>query len=308
MIPLLKNLVRISLSILCLAAHANSADFQVDMYVRSGDFNAEIAPANPNRIRSESSQITYIDNNSWVAFQNFDFGAGATYFWIEGASPNAGGTIELRTGSESGPLFGSVRVTNTGGFEAYQQFGTALTPSITGVSNLYLKFVGGGGYLFNTRSFQFQSIAPGLKQFGSSFSAGNFDAESAPGGAPIIANEGRIESIANGSWVAYTGFNFGAEANLFSIEGATPGKGGHGRSQNRCRAGAAGRKRGHPAHGRLGALSDVLERPLPVGEWHTRPLSSICRFRRCRRQPLQRQELYATVIAGRRFPPRCHRT
>ena len=73
---------------------------------------------------------------------------------------------------------------------------------------------------------RFQSIAPGLKQFGSPFSAGNFDAESNPGGAPIIANAGRIESIANSSWVAYTGFNFGTEANFFSVEGATPGKGG----------------------------------------------------------------------------------
>lgn len=222
----MKNLIPIALSILFLATHAVGAGYQLDTTILSGDFDTESAPADPNTVRSDEGKVSYIKNNSWVSYQNFDFGAGATYFSIEGASASAGGTLELRTGSVAGPLIGTVNITNTGGFTAFQQFGVAVPPTLIGVQNLYFKFVGGGGFLFDIRTFSFQRISPGLKQPGSLFGATNFDSESAPGGAPIVANGGVVESITDGSWVAYHNFDFGKDTNLVTFVGATPGAGG----------------------------------------------------------------------------------
>ena len=222
----MNKLIRISLSIIVFAAQANGAGFQLDMNVLSGRYDSESAPSDPDNVRSESGEIKYIQNNSWVAYKGFDFGQAATYFWIEGASENAGGRIELRTGSIDGPLIGTVNITGTGGWYTYQEFGCAVSPAIKGVHDVYMKFLGGGGSLFNTRSFRFQSIKPGLKQVGSSFGSANFDTESAPGSAPIIAKDGVLGSISGGSWVAYKGFDFGIDANFCSIEGASAGAGG----------------------------------------------------------------------------------
>ncbi len=222
----MKQIIRITLSIIALATQAIGAGFQLEMNVLSGDFDAEIAPADPDSVRSDNGKVAYIKNDTWVAYHNFDFGQGATYFWIEGASGGAGGTIEVRTGAVNGPLIGSVNIPATGGWTAFRQFGSAVSPSVTGVHDVYFKFVGGGGYLFDTRSFSFQRISPGLKQAGSSFAATNFDSESAPGAAPVVVNGGVVESISGGSWVAYNGFDFGKDANFFAIEGASPGKGG----------------------------------------------------------------------------------
>ncbi len=222
----MKKVIQITLTIIACVTQVIAAGFQLDTNVLSGNFNTESAPIDPNTVRSENGKISYIKNDTWVAYQNFNFGTGATYFSIEGASAGAGGTLELRTGSDSGPLIGTVTIPNTGGWSAFQYFGCAVSPSIIGVHDVYFKFVGGGGFLFDTRSFSFQRIAPGLKQVGSSFGSVNFDSESHPADAPIVVNGGVIESIVGDSWVTYNGFDFGTDSNLFTIEGASPGAGG----------------------------------------------------------------------------------
>jgi Carbohydrate binding module (family 6) len=218
--------LQIILSIFALAITALAADVHTDKIVASGNYDIESHPDNQDTVRTEDGQITYIQNNSWVAYKGGHFGPDATYFWIEGATIHAGGVIELRTGSVDGPLIGTVKITSTGGWSTYQQFGTVLSPSITGEHDIYLKFLGGSGFIFNTRSFCFQSIPPGLKRVGSLFDATQFDAESAPGIAPITPKDGILGSISGGSWVAYRDFDFGAATNFITIEGAAPGKGG----------------------------------------------------------------------------------
>lgn len=199
--------------------------YQLNDSTPTGSFNDESNPTDPNKIRSENGQITYIQNNTWAAFRNFDFASGATYFEIEGASPNAGGTIELRTGSENGPLITTVVITDTGGWSTYQKFGIFLTTPLTGIQDLYLRFTGGGGYLFNTRDMRFLPVGPGLKQPGSDYPSGAFEATNQTG-PPVIAAGAAATAIQGGSWVVYHAFDFGAESNRFTIEAATPGKGG----------------------------------------------------------------------------------
>ena len=215
-----------ALSLIACSSQAMSAEFKLDAHIPSGDFTAEIAPENPDSVRSEKGQITYINKETWVAYKDFDLGTGATYFYIEAGSKSDGGSIEVRTQSPNGPIIGSVKIPNTGDFYAYKRCGTEISPAIKGVQDIYIKFLGGEGYIFNTRVFAFQSIAPGLKQLGSPFPSGRFDEELAPNSQPITAKDGLIGAITHGSWVAYKSFDFGKEANFISIEGASPVAGG----------------------------------------------------------------------------------
>jgi hypothetical protein len=223
---LMKNLLLFILFAIALAAPLMGAGLERNANIPSGHFTDETFPGDPSRIRSENGQVTYITKDTWVAYKDFNFGEGASYFWIECASQNAGGTIELRTQSANGPLIGTVGVTSSGDWSTFRKFGITLSPAIKGVHGLYLRFLGGEGYLFNTRSFSFQSIAPGLKQVGSSFGSANFDEGSTSDSMPITSKNGALSSISNGSWVSYKGFHFGEGANFISIEGATELAGG----------------------------------------------------------------------------------
>jgi len=218
--------------LLCFFFHGGQivqAAFWVNTPVNSSDFDGEIAPSDPNLVRAMSGgRVRYIKNGSWVRYSGFDFGAGATNFVIEATSANAGGTIELRLGSTNGTLMGSVTVTNTGSNTNLQWIPSTLSPPPSGTNQLFLKFLGSGtGFLFDIRSFIFTGPTdPASKGAGIAFRSVDFDLESAPGAAPIQPNGEVLESIADQSWVAYTNFSFGEDANRFSIEATTPGAGG----------------------------------------------------------------------------------
>ncbi|MFO1512267.1 MAG: carbohydrate-binding protein [Verrucomicrobiota bacterium] len=173
-------------------------------------------------------RVGFIKNGSWVRYSGFDCGAGATNFMIETAGTSSGGSIELRLGATNGALIGSVSVTSTGSNTNFQWRSTALSPQPAGTNHLFLRFLGtGSGFLFDVRSFLLSGPASFVpKAAGVSFRSVQFDLESAPGGAPILANGEVLEAVADQSWVAYTNFNFGENANRFSIEAATPFAGG----------------------------------------------------------------------------------
>jgi type 1 glutamine amidotransferase len=88
----------------------------------------------------------YIDNNDWIAFNNVNLSAvkGVT---VRAASAGAGGTIELRAGSTTGTLLGSVAVPNTGSWETFRDVFTTLAASTS--TSLYLVFRGTGSSLFD---------------------------------------------------------------------------------------------------------------------------------------------------------------
>lgn len=209
-----------------LALQAGAA---VNTPVYSSDFDDEIAPSDNNLVRAMSGgRVGYIKNGSWVRFANFDFGAAATNCAIEVAAQNSSSTIEFRLGATNGPLVGVVTVVNTGSNTNFQWRSTPLSPPPSGTNHLFLKFFGSGsGYLFDTRSFLVSGPANAVpKAAGVLFRSVAFDLESTPDGAPILANGQVLESIADQSWVAYTNFDFGENANRFSIEAATPFAGG----------------------------------------------------------------------------------
>ncbi len=103
-----------------------------------------------------------IDNGDWISFRPYRLNQ-ATSFTARVSSAGAGGTLQVRTGSATGPILGSVTVPVTGGWETFTNVtGTiAGAPATTGT--LYLTFAGatGGGALFDLDAFTFTTAASG---------------------------------------------------------------------------------------------------------------------------------------------------
>lgn len=98
--------------------------------------------------------IGYIENGDWTKVKNVAFGSGARSFTARVASATSGGTIELRLGSTSGTVVGRCTVPGTGGWQNW----TSVSCSVSGASgtqDLFLRFTGGSGYLFNVNWWQF---------------------------------------------------------------------------------------------------------------------------------------------------------
>ncbi|MFG6200646.1 ThuA domain-containing protein [Nonomuraea sp. JJY05] len=93
-----------------------------------------------------------IENGDWISFKPYELsGAKSARFRV--SSAGAGGNIEIRTGSQSGPLVGKVAVPKTGGWETFTDVETALTGVTTKTDSLFLVFTGGSGALFDVDSF-----------------------------------------------------------------------------------------------------------------------------------------------------------
>ncbi|WP_153454261.1 ThuA domain-containing protein [Streptomyces smaragdinus] len=94
---------------------------------------------------SGGQTLGYIDNGDWAAYSGVTT-AGATRFAARVSSAGAGGTIQIRSGSQTGPVLGSVTVPVTGNWETFTTVSTAVN---AGSGPLYLTFSGGSGALFD---------------------------------------------------------------------------------------------------------------------------------------------------------------
>jgi hypothetical protein len=106
-----------------------------------------------------------IHNNDHVKLRAVDFGgAGAKSFTASVACAGAGGSIELRVGSTTGRLLGTLPVVGTGGATSWKEV-TATVTGATGVQDLYLVFKGSGtGELFNLDHWRFTPVLTGIDQ------------------------------------------------------------------------------------------------------------------------------------------------
>jgi hypothetical protein len=97
-------------------------------------------------IKLQSPGIGSCDNGDWVKYAAVDFGAGATKMSASVAVPTqyAGGHIEIRLDSISGPVIGTLTVASTGSWSAFLTQAVNLTLT-SGVHDLYLVFKGGFG-------------------------------------------------------------------------------------------------------------------------------------------------------------------
>ncbi|CAL9342585.1 hypothetical protein SUDANB108_00294 [Streptomyces sp. enrichment culture] len=94
--------------------------------------------------------LGYVDHGDWAGYASVST-AGATSVSARVSSAGAGGTLQFRSGSPTGPLLGSVTVPVTGGWDTFTTVGTTLDGS--GSGPLFLTFTGGSGSLFDVDTF-----------------------------------------------------------------------------------------------------------------------------------------------------------
>jgi arabinoxylan arabinofuranohydrolase len=98
--------------------------------------------------------VGFIDNGDYLKVKGVAFGTGAASFSARVASASSGGRIEVRLDSTGGSVVGTCTVGATGGWQTW----TTTTCPVTGASgthDLYLRFTGGSGSLFNLNWWQF---------------------------------------------------------------------------------------------------------------------------------------------------------
>ncbi|MET9979386.1 ThuA domain-containing protein, partial [Streptomyces microflavus] len=122
--------------------------------------------AAPHAAASGGATLGYIDHGDWAGYASLD-PAGATAFTARVSSAGAGGTIEVRAGSATGQLLGSVAVAPTGGWDTFTEVTTTLTAAAPGAGPLFLRFTGGAGALFDVDRFTL-TRAPATEEGGSS--------------------------------------------------------------------------------------------------------------------------------------------
>ncbi|WP_328666871.1 ThuA domain-containing protein [Streptomyces sp. NBC_00322] len=94
-----------------------------------------------------------IDNGDWIAFKPYNL-TGSTKLTARISSGGAGGFLEVRTGSASGPLLGSVSVPVTGSWETFQDVDVPLRAVPRRTTELFLVFKGGQGALYDVDDFE----------------------------------------------------------------------------------------------------------------------------------------------------------
>ncbi|THV36403.1 glycoside hydrolase family 43 protein [Glycomyces buryatensis] len=98
--------------------------------------------------------VGWIENGDWIKVKGAAFGTGAATFDARVASATGGGAIELRLGGPTGALVGTCNVPGTGGWQTWTDVSCPVSGA-TGTQDLYLRFTGGSGYLFNVNWWQF---------------------------------------------------------------------------------------------------------------------------------------------------------
>jgi hypothetical protein len=98
--------------------------------------------------------IGYIEDGDYVLYKNIDFDKGASGFQARVSSAASGGNIEIRLDSITGPLAGTCSVSATGDWQNWVTV-TCNVSGLKGIHDLYLKFTGASGYLFNFNWWKF---------------------------------------------------------------------------------------------------------------------------------------------------------
>lgn len=129
----------------------------LDPYVRQEAETIAFSSGVKTEVCSEGGMaVSNINNGAYIKVKGVAFGSGAKTFSARVASATSGGKIELRLGSTSGTLVGTCTVAGTGGWQTW----TTVSCPVSGAANtqdLFLRFTGGSGYLFNVNWWQFSN-------------------------------------------------------------------------------------------------------------------------------------------------------
>ncbi|HEX2955402.1 MAG TPA: family 43 glycosylhydrolase [Chitinispirillaceae bacterium] len=105
--------------------------------------------------------VDSINNNDYIKVKGVDFSDGAKTFSARVASGASGGKIELRLGSQTGKLVGTCEIQGTGGWDKWITK-TCDVSDVTGKQDLFFKFTGSSGFLFNFNWWKFTPLKVGI--------------------------------------------------------------------------------------------------------------------------------------------------
>ncbi|MCQ4208638.1 ThuA domain-containing protein [Streptomyces longispororuber] len=136
-----------------------------------------------------------INDGDWISFTPYRL-AGQKKVTVRASSGGAGGYVEVRTGSPTGPLHGSAYIPPTGSWETFQNVDVPLRALPNRTTDLYLVFKGGDGALFDVDDFEFstQPFTGGKKVLVFSKTAG-FRHDSIPEGIAALKELGAPAGI-----------------------------------------------------------------------------------------------------------------
>ncbi|MEU0665009.1 ThuA domain-containing protein [Streptomyces lavendulocolor] len=100
-----------------------------------------------------------IEDGDWISFTPYNL-TGSTKLTARISSGGAGGFLEVRTGSATGPLLGSAPVPVTGGWETFQDVDVPLRAVPKRTTQLFLVFKGGTGALYDIDDFELSNTPP----------------------------------------------------------------------------------------------------------------------------------------------------
>ncbi len=119
--------------------------------------------------------LGYIENGDYAVYKSVNFGEGAQSFQARVSSASNGGNIEIRLDSIDGTLVGTCPVKGTGDWQTWADV-TCNVSGVTGKHDLYLKFTGDSGYLFNINWFKFSKASVVTGKTGDINNDGQIDA------------------------------------------------------------------------------------------------------------------------------------
>jgi arabinoxylan arabinofuranohydrolase len=126
-------------------------------------------------------EVTSIESGDYIELKSVDFGSGATSFSARVAASASGGSIELHLDSLMGTTIGTCAVVGTGGAQAWQTTSPCAISGASGVHDLFLRFSGGSGNLFDFNWWQLDG--PGASDPAAGGSGGGSGGTSATGGS-----------------------------------------------------------------------------------------------------------------------------
>ena len=100
------------------------------------------------------SNIGYIENGDYTEYDSIRFDPGKDRLDVRVASNTSGGNIEIRLDNLTATPLATISVKGTSGWQNWVTL-TSVIPKATGIHNVFLKYTGGAGYLFNVNWFRF---------------------------------------------------------------------------------------------------------------------------------------------------------
>ena len=124
-----------------------------DMKTEAEDFSSQ-SGISIESCDEGGSDIGFIENGDYAVYNNIDFDTGKVKLDIRIASNSSGGNIEVILDNSNGQSLGTFAISGTGGWQSWTTV-TVDIPKTSGIHNVYLKFTGSSGYLFNINWFLF---------------------------------------------------------------------------------------------------------------------------------------------------------